>query len=166
MLKTTVVFLMLATLGEPSAAQRVNQGPGQREALAAQVLDQFMNRYQRLAALTPEQNDKFRASIAKNMQAQREQSQRERQVLQALEFQMRPGVAANPDSVSKLLDALMAARQAQVDQAKAEQKEYATYLNPVQRAQLAIQWEQLKNRIQQVTRDRMLGRGQEQNPGK
>lgn len=149
---------LLVSVAAPLAAQRgqrLQVPPGQREALVAEVMNNFMNRYQRLAALTPEQTDKFRASMVKNMQAQKDLTQRERTVLQALEFQMRPGVAANADSVGKLLDALTAARQAQVDQAKAEQRDYATYLNPVQRAQLAIQWEQLKNRIQEVTRSRM-----------
>lgn len=159
----THAALMVLALAVPLSAQRdqrLNQGGQSREALMTQVVDQFMNRYQRQAGLTPEQNDRFRADMLKNMQTMREQQQRERGVLQALEFQMRPGVAANADSVSKLLDALLAARQAQVDEAKAEQRAYAVYLTPVQRAQLAIQWEQLMNRIQQVVRDRMLGRGQ------
>ena len=164
-LATLALLTMVSMPLGAQRGQRLNQQGQTREALVAEVLDQFMNRYQRLAALTPEQNDKFRLSLMKNIQAEKDHQQRERVILQALEFQMRPGVAANADSVTKLLDALIASRQAQVDQAKAEQKDYATYLNPVQRAQLAIQWEQLKQRIQQVTRDRMQARAQGQGPG-
>jgi hypothetical protein len=158
-LLTCVTLLGIsAPAGAQGRGQRLNAGAsGQgREALMQQVIEQFTNRYERMAALTPEQSEKFRAALMRNMQTRRDLQQHERRVLQALEMQMRPGVAANADSVTKLIDALLAARQATVDQSKAEHREYATFLNPVQRAQFTIQWEQLMNRVAEVSRPRSL----------
>jgi Mg2+ and Co2+ transporter CorA len=157
-------LLALVLLVAPVRAQVRGAAGGQRlggqgrDQLVTQVLDQFMNQYQRMAALTPEQNDRFRAAVLKNMQARRERQQHERSIWMALENQMRPGVAANPDSVTKLIDAVFAARQTDLDQIKAEQRDYAAYLSPVQRGQLAIQFEMLQNRIEQMIRRRQEAR--------
>ena len=161
MRQIAVVTIAMAVSAGALHAQRGQRLGGQgRDALVEQVIQQFVMRYERMAALTPDQSEQFRTAVIKNFQARKDQQQREREALQALEFQMRPGVAANADSVTRLIDALTAARQAEIDQSKAEQREYAAFLNPVQRGQLVIQWEQLMNRIQQAIRDRQQARAQ------
>ena len=77
---------------------------------------------------------------------------------------MRPGVAASPDSVTKLLDAIVATRAAAVDQLRADQKEYALFLSPVQRAQLFLAFERLQRNIEDVIQRRMQRQGLQQAP--
>ena len=77
----------------------------------------------------------------------------------ALEGQMRPGLAANPDSVTKLLDAVMAQRAALVEQARSEQREYAQFLTPVQRGQLVLMVERFQQQVEGIVRRRMEMQG-------
>ncbi len=70
---------------------------------------------------------------------------------------MRPGVAADPDSLNTLMDALIQVQADRVEQARTEQAEYAEFLTPVQRAQLTLSWRRLQGQIEQV-RQRMRGR--------
>src|SRR2546430_15577876 len=93
---------------------------------------------------------------------------------------MRPGFAANADSVSRLLDAIVASRAAAVEQLRADEREFATFLSPVQRAQLFLQLERLQRNIEAAIRRRMqqaggapdteppdrLGRGHPSAPGR
>ena len=72
---------------------------------------------------------------------------------------MRPGVAANPDSVTKLLDAVVKQRAAMLDQDRAEQREYAQFLSPVQRAQLTLMIERLQQQVEGIRRRRMEMQG-------
>jgi len=146
----------------PLAAQRPLRPRQQldREALQREVIERFMENYRVQAGLTPQQNERFRQSVRRLFEARRERQQRERGILRALEEQMRPGVAANSDSLTRLLDALTASRQAQADLLKAEQAELSGYLNPVQRAQLVLQLERFQRNLDAIVR-RRLGPGAE-----
>lgn len=143
--------LIVLVLAAPLAAQQ--QTPvARRQVLEGRIVDQFFENYRRLAGLTPEQYTRFRAVATRSFQQRRERQQRERERWFALEGQMRPGVAANPDSVSKLLDGIVALRVAQVEQLKADDKEFATFLSPVQRAQLFLATERFQQNIQELIR--------------
>ena len=128
-----------------------------REDLMRQVTERFMSNYRDLAGLTPEQDQKFRAIALRWFEQRRTRQQREQALWRGLEMQMRPGVAANADSVTRLLDGIVAVRSAAVEQARADQREYATFLSPVQRAQLFMQYERLQRNIEDVFQRRMRG---------
>lgn len=145
------VLLAALVLSAPLAAQQPG-APRQRQMLEARIVEQFFENYRRLAGLTPEQYTRFRAVATRSFQQRRERQQRERERWFALEEQMRPGVAANPDSVSKLLDGIVALRVAQVDQLKADDREFAAFLSPVQRAQLFLATERFQQNIQELIR--------------
>jgi hypothetical protein len=81
----------------------------------------------------------------------------ERDLWVALEGQMRPGVAADADSVDALIDGILAVQERRTAQARAEQEEYADFLSPVQRAQLTLSWRRFQMQI-----DRVRGMGQQQ----
>jgi hypothetical protein len=136
-------------------------GPGQgqgapaRERLIQQITERFMENYRQQAGLSPEQNQKFRAVAQRSFEQRRERQQKERDLWNALESQMRPGVAANSDSVSRLLDAIVTSRAAAIDQAKADQKEFSTFLSPVQRAQLFLAFERLQRNIETQVQRRL-----------
>lgn len=151
-----VWILSLWLVATPLWAQ--NQGP-RREALMSQISERFMENYRQQAGLTPDQYQKFRTVAERSFQQRRERQQTEQRLWRALEEQMRPGIAANPDSVTKLLDAIVAARAGALDQIRADQKEYATFLSPVQRAQLFLAIERLQRNIEDMMRRRMGGGG-------
>lgn len=146
--------LTLCALFSLGAAALTAQQP-RREALERQVVERFIANYRAQAGLTAEQDARFRTVAMRSFNQRRERAQRERQLWQALEGQMRPGVAANADSVSKVLDALSASRLAGVEQMRADDREYATFLSPVQRAQLYLQVERLQRNIEDMLRRRM-----------
>src|SRR5262245_23529161 len=95
-------LLVILVFAAPLSAQ---QG-GRRPVLEARIMEQFFENYRRQAGLSPEQFNRFKATATRSFQQIRERQMRERELFLALETQMRPGVAANPDSVSKLLDAI------------------------------------------------------------
>lgn len=152
MRKLGLLVLMLA--GTPLAAQQPR-----RQALEQRIMEQFFENYRRQAALTPEQFNRFRGVATKSLQQRRERQQQERQLWMALEEQMRPGMAANPDSVTRIMDRIVALRLASVDQLKAEDKEYAAFLSPIQRAQLFLSFERLQRNIEDLIRRRLQGSG-------
>jgi predicted phage gp36 major capsid-like protein len=128
----------------------VAQQPPVAERLRQQVMQRFLESYRVQAGLTPEQQEKFGEVFRRSLQRREELQRRQRELWEALEGQMRPGVAADPDSVTKLMDAILANGAALLEQTRSEQREYAAFLTPVQRAQLFILWERFQRQIEQV----------------
>jgi Spy/CpxP family protein refolding chaperone len=73
---------------------------------------------------------------------------------------MRPGQAADADSVRRLMDGIQANRAELFRLEQDQDREMAGYLTPVQRAQYQMLRERLLARLQEVRRERGLGRGQ------
>lgn len=144
--------LLMILVAVPLAAQQPR-----RQALEQRIVEQFYENYRRQAALSPEQFNRFRGVATRALQQRRDRTQRERRLWMALEEQMRPGMAANSDSVTKLMDGIVALRLANVDQLKADDKEYATFLSPVQRAQLFLAFERFQRNIEDLIRRRLQG---------
>ena len=80
-------------------------------------------------------------------------------MMRALEGQLRPGVAANQDSLEVLLAGVTQVRQELVDLGKRDLEEYATFLNPVQQAQLILSIEHFQQQIENILRRRAQQRG-------
>jgi hypothetical protein len=146
-----MVSPLLAQQGPPPGAGP--GGPG-AEALRQQVMMRFLQAYRSQAGLTPDQDRRFTDVFRRSAEQRRDLMQRQQQLWQALEGQMRPGIAANSDSVTKLLDAIVAQQAAMVEQTRNEQREYAQFLNPVQRGQLVIMTERLQQQVQDLVRRR------------
>ncbi|MBI2401174.1 MAG: hypothetical protein HYV20_00220 [Gemmatimonadetes bacterium] len=150
-------ILGLCLAATPVLAQ---QGPPPGVQLLRQrVMEQFLARYRNQAGLTPGQDRRFTEVFRRSLDQRRDIQQREQQLWRALERQMRPGVAANPDSLTQLLDGVIAQRAAMVEQTRAEQREYVPFLSPVQRAQLALMWERLQQQVEGIVRRRMEMQG-------
>ena len=88
--------------------------------------------------LTDDQAAKLRATHDRFFPQRREIKQRQRAIHQALRGQLQPGVAANSDSVRKLLDARLQGRSALLQLNRDADKELAGFLTPVQRARLEM----------------------------
>ena len=147
-------------LGECLAAPlQAQDEPPMAENLRRQVVERFVESYRTQAGLTPEQDQRFRAVVQRSFEQRRQLEQRERALWRSLEGQMRPGVAANADSVSRALDGLLEVQQNRLDRARADQREYATFLSPVQRAQLTLMWTRFERQVEQVMQRRMQMQG-------
>jgi len=150
-MRTILIAVGMVLLAGPVAGQ-VRQDP---ERLREQVVQRFIENYRMQAGLTDVQFDRFRMSVRRQWEARRAIEQRERTILQALGGELRPGVAADPDSVTGLLAALEAAQAERIDRLRTEQAEFREYLSPVQRAQLVLSFTRLERQIEDLIRRRM-----------
>jgi len=104
-------------------------------------------RMRALLGLTDEQATKLQATHSRFAQQRREDVARRRAIVEALRGQLRPGIAANADSVRKLLDARDQNRDAFARLHRDEENEMAGYLTPVQRARYALMQARLGQRF-------------------
>jgi hypothetical protein len=128
--------------------------------LRHQIEERFASKAQERLGLTDDQTAKLRATSQQFGTRRSELRTRGHRLREALEGQLRPGLAANQDSVAKLTDAMIELRMAQAQVARDEIKEQSKYLNPVQRAQLYIMRERFVHRLKEVHghRGRMWGK--------
>ena len=104
-MRKAILGVLLIFVTGPLAAQ--DQGPPAREALRRQVLERFMQNFMEQAGLNDEQRVEFQQTSQRHFGERIQQQRRRRQLVRALDEQMRPGVAANPDSVIALLESFV-----------------------------------------------------------
>lgn len=142
-------------LGPTLAAQQPTDSTG---GPPPHLLQEFRKRWhehiQEELALTPDQATKLQATEDRFAAARRPIAQSQRQVQRALREQLRPGAAADADSVTKLLAARDQNRTALLKIEQDEDQEMAAYLTPVQRARYQMMRQQLQERISEMRRHR------------
>lgn len=157
------VWVVLALVLVPAlAAQEPEDRPAQTDTGEAARLRQeletrYDHRVKEVLGLTDEQAAKLRATQERFRDRRQEIHRQQLALRGALTDQMRPGVAANSDSVRGLMDRIQANRLSQVQLDQEENREMAGYLNPVQRAQYQIMRERLLNRVAQERYQRGQG---------
>lgn len=132
------------TLNDPVRAERLRQLVEQR----------FGERVKEQLGLTDDQATKVRATLAQLAVRRRAMERQERAMRQALAFQLRPGVAADADSVAHLVDALTSHRIAYAQTFRDEMRELSAILNPVQRGQYLMMRDRLMQRAQELQQGR------------
>jgi hypothetical protein len=156
----TVLTMLL--LGPVLASTLPAQQPGrQRQQLQQRVMQRYMQNFRSQAGLTDEQFQRFREVSQESFAAREGIRQQERALWMALEDQLRPGVAAAEDSVTRLLEGLLGVQAAQLERTRQEQARYAEFLTPVQRSQLMLMSRRLQQNIEGIIRRR----GQQRVPG-
>ena len=156
------VSLLMAT---QLAAQQPTD-TSEAEQLRARIEERFTQRVQEELKLSPDQATKLRASQERYSTRRRESMRLQIQRRRALDDQMQPGVAANSDSVRKLLDGLQAGRAEMVKIDQDENQEMSSYLTPVQRARYQQMRGRLMQRAQELRSERRDGRfGQQRGMG-
>ena len=98
-------------------------------------------------------DDQFRQLAAVNQKydgARRDALQEERAVRLELRAELMRGDRADQDRVGALLDRLLAQEQRRLDIVRAEQRDLAKFLTPVQRAKYVALQEQLRRRINEL----------------
>lgn len=146
-----IVAAVLPTLAGPLAGQ---ENP-RRERLQRQVVERFMENFRARAGLSDDQFRRFQEVTRGAFASRAARQRRERALWEALEGQMRPGVAADQDSVLRLLDGLIDLQAEQVEGARDDLRRYAEFLTPVQQAQLVISLRRLQEEIERIIRERL-----------
>jgi hypothetical protein len=154
------LVLGLAVLLAPGtlAAQRdsARQGGDSAEAarLRAEVERRFTSRVTDELHLTADQATKLQASQEKFSARRRTIMTQQRDRRQALENQMEPGIAANSDSVNKLLAGVRSGRAELLRVEQDQDEEMSKYLTPVQRARYEQIRERFMDRVSEMRRQR------------
>ena len=159
--------LGLAVILAPSlsAQQRdsVRGDSAQAEQLRTMIEQRFSQRVQQELKLTNDQTAKLRDVQERFGPRRRTVMQQQIQRRRALEDQMQPGVAANQDSVRKLMDGLNAGRMDMMRLQQEEDRELGGILNPVQQWRYNQMRERFMQRVGEMRREgRGMGRGRGQ----
>ena len=164
-MKRLYLILSLALTSSLAAQEPVApQGPDTADAerLRAKIEAVFAEHLQQELRLTPDQAAKLRVSQERYGTQRRTLMRQQLERRRALDDQMQPGVAANADSVKRLMDGMQAGRAQMLKIEQDEDREMSGYLTPVQRAR----YQQMRERLmRRVTEMRAQRRGERIGPG-
>lgn len=161
--------------GQPGAPRQWGgrmQGPGMQTpdraaAIRAQIEERWGQRVQAELGLTDAQMERLRTSVRANEDRHRDFDRREADLMRGVMDQLRPGVAANNDSLGRALEGIAAVRVQRAQSDQQELRDLGQFLTPVQRARLLLMRNQLRERIDQIRRGAGVGvgRGAGMGPG-
>ena len=126
--------------------------------LRERIEQRFGQMVQQELQLTEPQMQQLRTAVRAHTERRRELAQRQQAVNQAIRFQMRPGIAADRDSLARLLDAQTHLRVEHVQQEEQLERELG-FLTPVQRARFMQMMRTFEMRIQEIRMRQMRGMG-------
>ena len=147
----------------PALAAQDSAGPPdsvERERLQERIDRRFGQVVQQRLGLTGDQSARLRATEERFRLRRRAILRQQLALRFALDGQMRPGQDADADSVRRLMDGIQANRAELFRLEQDQDREMTGYLTPVQRAQYQMLRERLLRRLQEVRRERGLGRGE------
>ncbi len=124
------------------------------ERLRQQIEERFGERLSEELGLTEDQSVKVRGILASWAVKRRNLEREERQQRNQLTTAMRPGVAANDQEVTRLVDAILTTRATMAQAVRGEVTELGSVLSPVQRAQYLLLRDRLLQRVQEVREQR------------
>jgi hypothetical protein len=153
-------LLVLTVLFAPQSMAQVPQPVDTAEAgrLRRDIEERFAQHVQQQLRLTPDQTAKLRASQERFGTRRRALMRQQMERRRALQDQMQPGVAANADSVRKLMDGFQAGRAEILKIDQDEDREMSGYLTPVQRARYQEMRGRLHQRVNEMREQRRGGR--------
>lgn len=155
-MRTPVLLAALFALTTPALATAQEDTaplpPRRAEELRREIEQRFTERVKEALGLNDEQAARMRGVQAMVAEKRRVLEMQERQMRMALGNQLRPGIAANPDSVTRLVNALTAQRVAFAETFQDEMRELATFLSPVQRGQYFLMRDRLMMQIEELRR--------------
>src|SRR5438309_5107546 len=131
------LFVMLLALVLPALQAQTptdTSGDAEAEQLRQQIRERWNARVRQDLNLSDDQAAKLQGTEQKFTQQRVDLAQRQRAINEGLRGQLRPGVAANSDSVRKLMDARDRNRAALAEIDRNENREVSGYLTPVQHA--------------------------------
>lgn len=163
--RMATLLLLAGGLALPLAAQEPELpagdvgDPAQAEVLRQRIEERFGERLRQELQLSDDQAAQLRRTTREYALRRRDLMVEERQLKQALAGQMRPGIAADQDSVARLTERLTRTRG---DLARSYQDEVQAlgFLTPVQRARYLQLRERLLERVREVRARRGAAAGE------
>jgi len=149
-----LVGLLAVTVVPAARAQDDSVASPQAEQMRRMIEYRFGLQVQQTLGLTDQQAAQLKATFQTYSQQRRAMERTERALKQALQGQLRPGIAANADSVARVTDQLLALKVTYAQTFVDENREMAKYLSAVQRAQFQVMRERLLARIEELRRQR------------
>ena len=144
----------LAIATTPAAAQDSAGPPAAAPALRQRIEERFAQRVQEELGLSGDQTAKLRVTAREFAGRRRGLEAQERDLRQALSSQLRPGVAADQDSVARITNDLVNLKLEYAQTFRDEMKDFSGYLSPVQRGQLFLMRERLLQRVEDIRNQR------------
>ena len=132
----------------PVAVEAQEQDTATATSTRQQVEERFAQRVREELGLTDDETQKLRTVARGWFDKRRALEAEERALRQALAGQLRPGIAANSDSVTKLTQRLLDLKVTYAETYRQENRELG-FLTPVQRAQ----YYSLRERLLQIVRE-------------
>jgi hypothetical protein len=145
----SMTILLGALWAHPARAQE-HDHRGRHEELRNRIEQRFTARAKEELRLSEEQTTRLQETSRRYGGRRRELESRGAAIRDALGDQLRPGVAADRDSVAKLTDAAVELRVAYAETFRDELRETARFLDPVQRAQLFTMRDRLLRRAREI----------------
>lgn len=158
-----LLALTLALVQQPQPPPPADTGEAGR--LRRQIEDRFAQHVQQQLRLSPDQATKLRATQERYGERRRTLMRQQLERRMALNDQMQPGVAANSDSVRKLMDGLQGGRAEMLKVEQDEDRDMAAYLTPVQRARYQELRRRFLERVGEMREQRRERRGEGGGPG-
>lgn len=144
-----MAILLFVTCATAAVAQKRPPGP-RALMLRGQIEQQFARRIQTEMGLSDETATRMQRVVSSWATRRRALEAEEMRLRQALNGQLRPGVAANGDSVGSYVDDLTANRVNYAQSFRDEMKELTPILTPVQRGQFQLLRDRLLLRMREV----------------
>ena len=156
---TTWTGVLGVTILLVGAAPLMAQDPEARgERLRQELEIRFAERIQSELGLTDEQAPKVREIMARSARQRQGLERRERELRMRLQRHLRPGIAANADSLNAAVEGIAENRVNYTRVMQDEMKELSTVLSPVQRAQLFVIRDRILQRAQELRAQRPANR--------
>ena len=128
------------------------QNPDREAMIRAQIEERFGQAVRTRIGLNDQQMERLRTVSRASEDRRRDLTEREADMFRGVMDQMKPGVAANQDSIARLIDGIAALRVQRAQSDQQELRELAQFLNPLQRAQLLVMRQQMMNRVDAIRR--------------
>ena len=146
----------------PDSTMPFGPGMGRRGAfrqqraqqLRTQIEERFGQRVQVELGLTDQQMERLRAAERNTRDRHQVLADREQDLRRAVGEQLKPGVAANADSLGRLLEAIAQNHVSRAQEEQQEMRDLGQFLTPVQRARLLIMRQALMQRVQAIREGR------------
>lgn len=151
-MKYSALLLLGLTIvsAAPLVAQEEGDDSGRTGQLRRQIEERFTARVQEELGLNDQQALKLRETVGVYFVKRRTLEAEERRLRQGLAGELRPGVAANKETVARLTDQLLDNKVRYVETYRSEVRDLAGFLDPVQRAQFLILRDRLLKRIEEA----------------
>jgi hypothetical protein len=141
-------------LRRPNRALQNDAPPARRQMLEQQIRQRLWQVAKRRLSLTEEQMTHLEQVSQRFDQRRRQLGQQEKAHRQALRAQILADTSANQGSISTALDGLQQVQRQRIELQIEEQKEFASFMTPLQRAKFLGLQEEFRKRMQELLRAR------------